>query len=196
MLSEFELVQLASPDKTDAVLVTDLVRNTLDDLDLSPPVNHDIVASYRGVVRIDYADLPWSGHIAATDAGLVIGVRASDPSRRQRFTIFHEVLHTYMRGFRLQPQYRCDPGAEPVEIPCDAALERLCDQGAAELLLPSAELLDDLAGKVVNLDLVDALAEEYEASRAATASRICAVNPTKTAFLILEVATKPRDPSG
>ncbi|WP_133067007.1 ImmA/IrrE family metallo-endopeptidase [Mycolicibacterium sphagni] len=196
MLSEFEQMHAASPGRSDAAVVVAMVQETLRDLDLSPPVDHNIVASYRGVLRIDYADHVWAGYIAPApyDAGLVISVRSSDPWGRQRFTIFHEVLHTYMQGFYLQPQYRCEPGARPVGTEHDPELEALCDQGAAEMLMPREAFLADLEGNSLNLTLVDDLADRYEASRAATASRICALSPSKTLYVSFSEMSTPRDP--
>lgn len=196
MLSEFDLRRMESPDVSDAGLVAGMVQDTLDELDLSPPIDHDLVASYRNVARIEQANIPWAGHIARTGEALVIGVRAADTYGRQRFTIFHEVLHTYMRGFHLAQQYRCHPGSEPAGVQRDRGLEDLCDRGAADMLMPREHFLDDLAGNAVDLDLIDRLARRYEASRTAIGARICALNPVKTAYLTLELARKPRDPAG
>jgi hypothetical protein len=197
MLSEFELMQSESPGRSDAAVVADIVKDTLRELELEAPIDHNVVASYRGVIRIDHSDHPWAGHIAPTDGGLVISVRADDSSGRQRFTIFHELIHTYMRGFYLEPtQFRCHPGSQQAEAECDPTLELLCDQGAAEMLMPRAEFTEDLAGNTVTWDFVNHLAQRYEASRVATASRICALNSVKTLFLTLEPSTKPRDPLG
>ncbi|MBB3750819.1 hypothetical protein FHT44_003314 [Mycolicibacterium sp. BK634] len=197
MLSDLELAQLASPGTGDADLVIALMRETLADLGLATPIDHNLVASYRGVIRIEQLDIPWSGQITPTEDGLVIGLRARHSRGRQRFSAFHEITHTYMRGFRLQPQYRCDPEiALPKGVWCDPVVEALCDQGAAELLFPREAFLSDLVGNRVNLDLVEELAQHYEASLAATAARVCDLNPRRTLFLTLEPATKPREPYG
>jgi hypothetical protein len=197
MLSDLEHAQSASPGTPDADLVVGLMRDTLDDLRLVPPIDHNIVASYRGVVRIEQRDIPWSGQIAPTDDGLVISLRAGQSWGRQRFSAFHEIVHTYMRGFHLQPQYRCEPGiAPPAGVWCDPAVEALCDQGAAELLFPRETFSADMAGNAVNLELVEDLANHYEASLAATAARVCALNVQPTLFITLEPSTKPRDPHG
>jgi hypothetical protein len=195
ILSDLERAQLASPGTPDAELVIRLAKDTLDELGLQPAINHEIVASYRDVIRIEEADIPWSGHISQTQEGLVITVRASHPRTRKRFTVFHEILHTYMRGFGIQTQYRCHPGAPSDTLgPRDRALEQLCDLGAAELLLPRAPFLDDLAGKPVTLDLVEQLAEHYDASLEATARRVVAVHLQPTLLLALEPACKPSQP--
>lgn len=195
MLSDFERVQLASPGTPDAELVVQLAQETLDDLGLEPAINHEIVASYRDVIRIEEADIPWSGHISQTPDGLVITARASHPWGKKRYTFFHEILHTYMRGFGVQTQYRCHPGTSSDMSPGrDRALEALCDLGAAELLFPRAMFLDDLAGNPITLDLVEQLADRYDASLEATARRVVAVHPRPTLLLALEPACKPTQP--
>lgn len=197
MLSDLEQARLASPDTPDVELVAGLMRDTLEDLALTPPIDHNILASYRGVIRIEQIDIPWSGQIAPTDAGLVISLRASHSSGRRRFSAFHEITHTYLPGFHLQPQYRCEPGiSAPVGVWSDPAVEALCDQGAAELLLPRQAFRQDIAGNRVNLQLVEALADHYEASLAATAARVCTLSPHPTLFLTLEPSTKPTEPHG
>lgn len=195
MLSDFERAQLASPGTPDAELVVRLARDTLDELTLQPPINHEIVASFRDVIRIEETDIPWSGHIAQTAEGLVITVRASHPWRRKRFTFFHEIKHTYMRGFGVQTQYRCHPGtAGDTTAARDQTLETLCDLGAAELLLPRVPFLADLAGNIITLDLVESLADRYDASLEATARRVVALHPQPTLLVALELACKPSQP--
>lgn len=197
MLSELEQARLASPSIPDVELVAGLMRDTLEDLALTPPIDHNIIASYRGVIRIEQIDIPWSGQIAPTEAGLVISLRSSQSWGRRRFSAFHEIVHTYLPGFHLQPQYRCEPGiAAPVGVWSDPAVEALCDQGAAELLFPRQAFRDDMAGHRVTLQLVENLATHYEASLAATAARVCALSPYQTLFLTFEPSTKPTEPHG
>lgn len=197
MLSDFEQVRAVSSAMPDDAVVVKMVQDTLRDLEQTAPVDHHIVASYRGISDIKEADHPWAGYIAPGDAGLVISVRRSDSPGRRRFTIFHEVLHTYMKGFYVEERaYRCDPGDPTPGVVSDARLEALCDRGAAEMLFPRTEFLDDLTGNKVTWDLVNDLAERYDASRMATAARICTLNPAKTMLVRLAMATKPRDPFG
>jgi hypothetical protein len=197
MRSEFEEARLASPGTPAGELVVGLMRDTLADLGVTTPVDHHMVASYRGVIRIEELDIPWSGQIVPGADGLVIGLRAGQSWGRQRFSAFHEVSHTFMPGFHLQPQYRCDPEiAPPAGVWCDPAVEALCDQGAAELLFPRDAFRADLDGNRIDLSLVEALADHYEASLAATAARVCALASVPTLFLTLEPAVKPSEPNG
>lgn len=196
MVSDLERARLTRPGATDAELIIELAERLLEELDLSPAVDHAIVASFRDVVRIEEANIDWSGHIAWTSDGLVITVNAAHPRPRQRFTALHEVVHTFFPGFSMQTQYRCHPGiADGLVRPGDPALEKLCDVGAAELLLPRRPFLNDLTGMAITSSLVRDLATRYEASLEATARRIVTLNPEPTLFIALEVSCKPTQPN-
>src|SRR5579864_6822969 len=107
-LSDLELARLQAPGRPDGALVTDLVRRTLDELSAALPVSHEIVASMRGVVRIEEAAIPWAGCLIRAREGLVITLRSGDGRGRKRFTAFHEIIPTYP-GSRL----RRNTGATP-----------------------------------------------------------------------------------
>jgi hypothetical protein len=194
-LSELELARLEHPGRSDAQLVIELAQRTLDELAMEPPVSHDIVASMRDIARIEETDLPWAGCLVRDGSGFVIKVRAADTRGKKRFTAFHEVKHTYMPGFSLAPQYRCNP-ATPAEVSAsrDPGLEALCDLGAVELLLPRVYFLDDLEGNTPTLTLASQLAQRYDASLEATARRIVALRPAPTLLIALEPTCKPSAP--
>jgi Zn-dependent peptidase ImmA (M78 family)/transcriptional regulator with XRE-family HTH domain len=61
--------------------------------------------------------------------GFTIHIRRSSPHYRRRFTIAHELCHTFF--------YEFVPEMKFVVHTTDAAEERLCDLGAAELLMPA-----------------------------------------------------------
>jgi hypothetical protein len=191
-LSDLERARLKRPGIPDDQLVIQLARRTLDELGLVPPISPEIVASSRGVARINEITMPWAGCLVRESGDLVIKVRASDGRGRQRFTAFHEIEHTYMPGFAIAPQYRCDP-ATPIDESQtrDRRLEALCDVGAAELLMPLSWFLADLEGNPPALYLVTELAERYGASLEATAWRVVTLRRAPTMCLVLEVGCKP-----
>jgi hypothetical protein len=194
-LSELELARLEHPGKPDTQLVIELAQRTLDELALEPPVNHEIVASMRDIARIEETDLPWAGCLIRDGDGFVIKLRAADSRGKKRFTVFHEVKHTYMPGFALAPQYRCDPAAQPdTAATRNPGLEVLCDLGAVELLLPRRHFLNDLEGNTPTLALASQLARRYDASLEATARRIVTLHPAPTLLITLEPSCKPSAP--
>jgi hypothetical protein len=194
-LSDLERARLKRPGVRDDQLVIELARRTLQELGLGPPISPDVVASMRGVARIDEITMPWAGCLLREAGDLVIKVRASDGRGRRRFTAFHEIEHTYMPGFAVAPQYRCDPATPDAEsLTRDRPLEALCDVGAAELLLPRTWFTADLEGNAPTIDLVTELAERYGASLEATAWRVVALRRAPTMCLVLEVGCKPSAP--
>lgn len=191
--SDLELARLASPGVPDAELIVMLAQRTLRELAMDPPIDHRIIASMRGIARIEQTDIPWAGCLLQEGSDLIVKLRSTDGRRRQRFTAFHEAKHTYFPGFTTVTQYRCDPRTAPPTAR-DAGLESLCDLGAAELLFPRLPFLADLSGNPPTLDLVEGLAQRYDASIAATALRVVTVRAQPTLLIALEPATKPSDP--
>ena len=194
-LSDLEQARLEFPGTPDSQLVAELAQDLLQDLGLEPPIDHAIVASMRGVKTIKEAAIPWAGYLAPREDGLTITLRAGDSPGKKRFTAFHEVEHTFMPGFRTQPQYRCDP-VTPVSAvpPRNASVEALCDVGAAELLFPRMWFAADLAGNKPTLGLVEQLAARYQASLEATARRLVTLHPTPALLIGLEPGCKPTQP--
>ena len=194
--SDLEQARRESPGVPDADLVVTLARRAVADLGMPPPVSHVLMASMRGVSRVEEADLPWAGCLMAEDGELVIRLRASDVPGRKRFTAFHEIVHTFMPGFAMVPQYRCDPhfpddDRGPSSKP---AVEELCDLGAAEMLLPRREFLADMAGSAPTIGLASRLATRYEASLEAAARRVVDLHHRPAMLIVLEVAPKPSAP--
>src|SRR5207244_255073 len=92
-------------------------------------------------------------------AGFVMGVRNDVALARQRFTIAHEVCHTFF--YEHVPEVKFEPHAT------DAHEERLCDFGAACLLMPADSLCADAKHRSVSVANLDELAKLYHVSRKA-----------------------------
>lgn len=89
-------------------------------------------------------------------AGFKVLLRRQTSSERVRFTIAHEICHTYF--------YELVPEMKFASHDTDLSEERLCDLGAAELLMP-ARLLQKSAGPMnVCLESLKCLATEYSVS--------------------------------
>ena len=108
-----------------------------------------------------------------------ICVNAADREERQRFTICHEIAHIVLG-------LPSDHEAKPWWSAKRPLGERLCDIFAAELLLPE-QLFPALAeDSSVSLASVEALANRFSASTAATGSRFAAAITTPCAFVLSE----------
>jgi Zn-dependent peptidase ImmA (M78 family) len=164
-LSLFEQAQRAYPHSTDLEVVRSLCDQLLIVADQLPPVRVEVIASLRGVVRIEERIQPHAGMILSDGSGLLIRVRALDSRPRRRFTILHEAAHTLLPGFADTPQLCCDPPGGR------SRTEMLCDIAASELLLPGRSFIPDLRNVGFGMGPVELLADAYEASIEATALR-------------------------
>jgi IrrE N-terminal-like domain len=184
-LSLFERLSRVEPALSDEDVVRRLCEDLLDSADVRPPINVKLLASLRGIVRVEERPQPWAGVLTPKQGQLVVGVRASDGFERQRFTVLHEVGHTLLPGFTESPQFRCD-GPKNRD-------EELCDIAASELLLPRRFFVSDLGDAGPGLDGIESLARLYEASIEATALRAVDLDADSAMLLVLRVAHKPSE---
>ncbi|HEY7830656.1 MAG TPA: ImmA/IrrE family metallo-endopeptidase [Solirubrobacteraceae bacterium] len=184
-LSLFEQLSQVEPALTDEAIVRRLCEDLLDQSATVPPVPVELLASMRGIARVEQRLQPWSGVLAPTRDGFVVGVRALDGIERQRFTILHEVGHTLLPGFADTRQYRCS-GPKTRE-------EQLCDIAASELLLPRRFFVRDLLHAAPGLAGIETLAGSYEASIEATALRAVDLQRDAAMLLVFRVAHKPSE---
>ncbi len=97
----------------------------------------DDLARKLGVSRIIEQRLPFEGGVfQLADGELVIKLNSESPFVRRRFTLAHEVGHLLLKT---APAFRNTPTT-------DAALERACDLIAAELLMPTTEVVNFVRG--------------------------------------------------
>jgi len=119
------------------------------------PVDLKRIAAYRGVRRIEFAPLLTDGGLAVRDDGFIIYVRcdfgkgadltarfAEDGTgstlpetirRRARFTVAHEIAHTFGYDLRRLPPAALFDLKTPTSI---RSLELICNRIAGTLLLP------------------------------------------------------------
>jgi hypothetical protein len=192
LLSDLEIARLERPHRGDAVLVREMAEHTVQELGLAAPVDPGLVASYRGISRIEEADQPWAGCLTHDGDEAVVRVRAADSRPRKRFTAFHEVEHTYLPGF-LVTQYRCDPS--PSRSQDRGSIEQLADLGASELLFPRNQFQSDLVGNRLSFELVEALSERYDGSLMATALRTVGLSHSDALLICVEPGVKPTQPN-
>jgi hypothetical protein len=183
-LSLLDRARLADPSRSDAAHIEQIAVDTIAELDERPPVDLEVVASYRGIRDIHIQPLPVAGSLTPEPDGLVMRLRAGDSPRRRRFTGFHEVGHTFQPTYQEMQSLRC-PSPRTRTVPADDP-EALSDLAAAELLLPSAYFAADLAATPFGLDGVIELADTYEASVAATGLRLVRFWQEPTLLLTLE----------
>lgn len=143
-----------------------------------PPVPVEEIARLRGA---DLRYVPYKGDISGLlsreHGRVIIGINGSHSKRRQRFTIAHELGHLELhrdkelhidRGF---PVFRRDSRSSTATDPAEMEANAF----AAELLMPSAMIRNDLAGAVLDFEddgVLRRLADKYEVSLQAMIIRL------------------------
>ena len=145
------------------------------------PLDVDVLASLRGITRSDEPPMhSRDAELVPDGSGRVtLRVNADRPDTRQRFSVGHEISHTFFPDYstkvwcRTDARYRDRSNAEDY-------LEMLCDIGAAELLFPLPWFSRD-ARAVIGAEGCVRLASTYRASREATLRRFAETSPTSLA---------------
>jgi Zn-dependent peptidase ImmA (M78 family) len=169
-----------------AQTITRLCSDLIDVAGATVPVNLEVLASFRNA-RVTVLDLEQAETIMWDGRHFVIRVRRADTDGRQRFSCAHGIIHTFFMeaGSSL-------PTGGTVLGSWSRQEEDLCDQGAAELLLPRAAFIDACPPRP-DMDDVLELAEVFDASAEATALRMVALATVPAAMIVLEPSLKPAD---
>ena len=166
--------------------ITRLCSDLIDVAEATVPVNLEMLASFRNA-RVTVLDQEQAETIMWDGKHFVIRVRQADTEGRQRFSCAHGIIHTYLHGGRQRPA-----GGGAAHDSWSPQEEDLCDQGAAELLLPRAAFIAACPSHP-DMDDVLRLAEAFDASAEATALRIVTLSATPAAMIVLEPTLKPAE---
>lgn len=145
------------PEQIIEGLVSDQVRKRVRDRD---KLIH-LFLKDRNVLSIDdTGTLDCDGFIeplgSSYEEGFRIRISAGSVPVRRRFTLAHEACHTFF--YELVPELKFAPHIQ------DAEEEKLCNAGAAALLIPYQQLSRRVRTLPTNLDSLRLLASEYGVS--------------------------------
>ncbi len=155
--------------KSPQVIIENLVEDLRRQTGLASARSLDRYLEARNVVeRCTDSDIGCDGYIEPVGASFAEGFRMVLNDKvapaRQRFTIAHEICHTFF--YELVPELKFTPHAT------DDSEEALCNHGAAALLMPARDIVAQASGKDVSLATLEALAERYEVSLEAVFLRL------------------------
>jgi IrrE N-terminal-like domain len=131
---------------------------------LRPPVDPSDIANFCSVVGVENRSMIPEGVLAPVRGGFKVFLQdnfVSDPGTRvrRRFTFAHELVHTFFYYLE-KDQPRPIKGA-----PRGARLERLCQSGASEILVPEILLKQHLLShKVACAEDLFGLAKTFDVS--------------------------------
>jgi Zn-dependent peptidase ImmA (M78 family) len=155
------------------------------------PMNVDVLASLRGIHRSEEmpAHSPDAELVPDGIGGVKMRVNPYRPETRQRFSVAHEIAHTFFPEYTTKAWCRTDARFRDRENPAER-LEWLCDVAAAELLFPLPWFASDAANVTCAADLLQ-LASTYRASPEATLRRYAETSPLPLAAAFFHWKLKP-----
>lgn len=150
-----------------------------------PPIDLSLIYSHFGIptpVRAPLADQ--QGVLVDSDTGVIL-IKEDDPIVRQRFTEGHELMELLFDA-----QERLLTKAASWH---EQKKEQLCDQGAAELLMPQSSFLPLLHDLGISLSTGRTLANLYQTSLLATLVRMTQHGNSASALVMWHCAFKRRE---
>lgn len=169
------------------VLVRRLANQHREAMGETPPVDLEVVASSVGA-HVEWRTTAEAGSVRWEGNRYVITVSDRDILVRQRFTLAHEIIHTFFMEATGNRAAHVD--SDTATFDSNALEEYLCDVGASELILPTSAVVEMLPS-LPTMDDVLAIAETCEASIEAAARRVVQLTDMPGAVIVLEPKLKP-----
>lgn len=158
-------------------------------LDAEPPVNLAAIFHRFGIPAPKRATLPGQqGLLVNPDLGIIL-IEERDRETRQRFSEAHELVELL---FAAMPK-RNNVYSRDVGNFKHAPKERLCNEGAAELLMPAVSYLPRLNQLGISFETGRTLSVEYEVSLSAALVHMAKIGPGRHAAVLWMMKNKPTE---
>lgn len=158
-----------------------------------PPFSPDVYARALGIPIVNSHELVhWDALLVPTGdtPRIICNARGRSPGRR-RFSIAHELVHCFFADAGERYHMRTRDRAEYYRTDEARFLERLCDTGAAELLMPQPWFGEAVQRRGCTAQAVPLLAEEFGVSLEATALRMVETDSEPCAIAFFDLSAKP-----
>lgn len=154
-----------------------------------PPIDLARIHAHFGT-RPKLAPLPnQQGLLLSPEKGLIL-INANDPATRQRFSEAHELMELL---FSTLPRRQGRTGAQKAGNFDHNIKERLCNEGAAELLMPRISFLPRVQQLIVSFQTARLLASEFNVSMTAALVHMARVGPGRHAVVLWRMKNKPTE---
>lgn len=157
-----------------------------------PPFDPLQLASIQGILSRETPDL-FSAEAQLTPIEgrqLLLEFNPDRSTGRRNFSISHEIAHTFFEDcYEMVHQRK----ANPLTFDPQHEVEHLCQVGAAEILMPYENFSTDAASLPLSLSSIPSLAQQYGASREATARRMLDVSGRTGALVFFSKRLKPSE---
>jgi len=148
-----------------------------------PPVNLYRVARHLNVRRIMRSKLNAEGRIVRDGNAYDVEINASAPRTRQRFSLAHELAHTFfLQHVPVLTRSRAESAEQTRHWQHE---EYLCHFAAAEFLMPASAFIRDAASVGPSLLAANWLSRRWDVSREACYRRIIDIAAWPVGFLLL-----------
>lgn len=154
-----------------------------------PPIDLSCIYQHFGIPTPIRAPLDDQQGILVDSATGIILIKEDDPIVRQRFTEGHELMELL---FDAQAQTQASSVLPPWSEP---RKEQLCDQGAADLLMPESSFTTYIHHLGISLATGRTLADLYQTSLLATLIRMIQLGSGSHALVIWHRALKQNEAS-
>lgn len=163
--------------------------------DVEMPLNVEVLASLRGITKSDLPPVHSDDAELVPDGqgGVEFRVNPDRPETRQRFSVAHEIAHTFFPDYETKTWCRTDAKYRCRDNP-DDYVEMLCDIGASELLMPLPWFATDILA-VESAENLSGIVRRYHASREAVLRRFAEIHPRAVAAVFLSWKLKPTQQS-
>jgi hypothetical protein len=150
----------------------------------SPPADLELLASLRRVRQIDLLEMVEAGRLVPNGTGYLIQVNQRHSDAKRRFTIAHELGHTFFDEAAKSSRHLTDSATGLFDLGSEE--EYLCDMAAAHALL-NPRWLEPLARTCEpSLDGLIQIAETCQASIEATAIQLSNLGAWRCSFVFWE----------
>lgn len=149
-----------------------------------PPADVEMLASLRGVRRVERVDMAEAGRLIPEGAGYVIQVNSRHPETRQRFTVAHEVGHTFVNEACSVLKSVFDRATSLYDDHDEE--EYLCDVAGGRTLLHPLWLRPAVEAERPSLQALLSLADCCRASIEATAIQVAQLALWRCSFVFWE----------
>lgn len=157
-----------------------------------PPFEPEELASYLGIqVQPADQDIRADARIYPDRNGhLVLEYNPRTPRQRIRFSICHEITHTFFPDCYERTQHR---GEKAKFDPVHAEFEKLCNIGAAELLMPWQDFTERMNVRPIDGSLVLRLCDDFDVSLEACLHRVVDLSDRPCAVVMFEEKYSKRE---
>jgi len=172
----------------DIVAYADFLRQQVG-VGAEPPIELSKIFTHFGIAPPKYAPLPNQQGLTIFNRGVpTIIVNEADKETRQRFTEAHELIEILFS--ELPGDVRIDRLKENI---FGTRKERICQLGAANLLMPAESFFPKASQMGVSFHTAELLASEFEVSLIAALFRLADLFPNQAAVVLWKVKNKPSE---